>query len=46
MKNNVGNEYLGDVLKIVPFQVKETAEGLKYLGYFIKTSGYLTNDWQ
>ena len=45
LTNNVKDALISRITRSMPFRSQAMATGFKYLGYFIKPSGYLVKDW-
>ena len=42
--NNVDDEVLLNISRIMPYKMDPLTSGFKYLGYFLKPLGYKSND--
>ena len=43
--NNIDEETLLSIARVLPYKMETISIGFKYLGYFLKPLGYKVNDW-
>ena len=44
--NNVDEDTLLCIARVLPYKMDSISRGFKYLGYFLKPLAYKTNDWK
>ena len=43
--NNVEEDIILDIARVLPYKMEPITSGFKYLGYFLKPLGYKVSDW-
>ena len=43
--NNVNDDTLIDIARVLPYKMEPIVSGFKYLGYYLKPLGYKVSDW-